>query len=214
MDAKTKIIILLLALLAAISVAGTYLLDEYMTRAKRAEHNLSISNEQWQDRTGRLISEIEQSEVTKRNMRKIFSRDSAKMATQYEKRIYDLKQEMNDLGIKYTNLLEYTTGVISVRDSFITRFVQKDTTFTATHTDGYLTQRFTLQENYVMKTDYIYRDSLSVVKIRKPKLKDNGKKHFPNWGRLPWVGWDEKILLYSENPKAKFTGVYSIKVER
>ena len=214
MITKNRIIAIQAVIIIAIAVAGYFLIDSYYSRAKRAEHNLSLSESQWLDERKRFISEVEQSTVTQSNMRKIFRKDSARMVTTYEKRIYEMKRELNDLGIKYTNLLEYTTGTMTVVDSFAIKFVYRDTTLTATHSDGYITQRFSLDKNYVMRSDYSYRDTIHVTDVRRPKLKENGKKHWPNWGRLPWVGWDEQVLIYSNNPKAKFTGVYSIKIER
>lgn len=214
MDLKSKILIVLaLALMGTISGSG-YLINKYYSRAIKAENNLSIGTDQWRDKENRLITEIGQQTVNLNNMKNIFKKDSSKLATDYEKRIYGLKREVEALGIKLKNINSVTSSTISVVDSFKVQFVKKDTTFTASRTDGFMTQYFTLNSDYSMETDYSYLDDIKVLDTRKPKLKENGKKHWPNWGNLPWVGWEKKILWYSNNPKAKYTGTYSLKIER
>ena len=182
--------------------------------AKLAKENLAISSKQWQDEKGRYISEVGNMTSSISTLKDIFQKDSSQLSSSYEKRIYGLKSDLNVLGVRYKDLLASTGGIVTVRDTFITKFVKKDTVLVANHTDGYLTENFRLERDFTMKTDYTYKDSITVMDIRKPKLKSNGKKHWPNWGNLPWVGWETKTLWYSNNPKAKFSGVYSLKIER
>jgi hypothetical protein len=214
MISKNNVIIILGVLLIGIIFGGIAWIDNLYNRAEKAESNLAINQSQWKDEKGRLVSEIEQGTVSIKNMKNIFQKDSSKLSTDYEKRIYGLKRDLNALGIKYKNLLEATGGTMTVRDTFITKFIKKDTTFTANHNDGFLNQNFTLLRDFTMQSDYTYKDEIKVFSIRKPRPKDNGKKHWPNWGNLPWVGWDCNTLILSNNPKASYTGVYSLKTER
>jgi hypothetical protein len=212
MKLEIKIIVILMIALFAATSGGAYLIEKYRNRAIKAEHNLSLTTEQWKDEKGRLVTEIDQSNINISNMKDIFKKDSSKLVNRYEQRVYGLKRDLDALGIKYKNLLSASGGTVTVRDSFIVKFIKKDTTFTATRDDGFLNQNFTLYRDFSMFSDYTYEDDIKVFDIRRPKLKSNGKPHWPNWGWL--YGWDRKTLWVSNNPKASYTGVYSIKIER
>ncbi len=76
-----------------------------------------------------------------------------------------------------------------------------------------------------IKIDFIYKDSLvgvsydyqtgvnTLVSLY-PKLKSNGKKHWPNWGFLPWVGWDNTSITTAQDPKASIINQISIEFKK
>ena len=63
-------------------------------------------------------------------------------------------------------------------------------------------------------TYYDYHANIFTLISFYPKLKANGKKHFPNWGFLPWVGWDEKSITTIDDKNAAVTNQVSIKFSK
>lgn len=214
MNVKTSLTISLAVALAIAIIGGGYLIEKYRIRAKKAESNLSVNTETWRDKENRFVVEVDQLTTNLKNMKNVFKQDSSRLSTDYEKHIFYLKKELEATGVKYRNLLNFTTGQVFVRDSFIIKLVKLDTTLAGLYFDGYLKQNFSIDTKNNLRSNYVYADTINVMSIRKPKLKDNGKKHWPNWGNLWWVGWDCKMLIYSNNPKASYTGVFSIRVDK
>ena len=73
--------------------------------------------------------------------------------------------------------------------------------------------------------DYIYKDTLVKTICRysanqshlitlMPKKKLNGKNHFPNWGNLPWVGWEAIGIATIDDSLATITNQYVVKFKR
>jgi len=73
--------------------------------------------------------------------------------------------------------------------------------------------------------DYIYADSVvktickysanqSHLITLMPKKKQNGKNHFPNWGNLPWVGWESIGIATIDDSLATITNQYVVKFKR
>ena len=73
--------------------------------------------------------------------------------------------------------------------------------------------------------DYIYKDTLVKTICRysanqshlitlMPKKKLNGKNHFPNWGNLPWVGWEAIGIATIDDSLATITNQYVVKFKK
>ena len=72
------------------------------------------------------------------------------------------------------------------------------------------------QVNNELKLNYKYFASISTVISREPKKIDNPKRkrydknHFPDWGNLPWVGWDYKTTSVIDDENAEITNLVEI----
>ena len=74
-----------------------------------------------------------------------------------------------------------------------------------------------LDIDFIFKPDTIgivstYRNRFYTVVTLYPKLKKNGKKHWPNWG---WIwGYDDNSIVTSEDPRAEVSNQISIKFKK
>lgn len=71
-----------------------------------------------------------------------------------------------------------------------------------------------IYKDTLVGVSYDYHTGISTLIQFTPKLKKNGKKHFPNWGNLPWVGWDEKSITTVEDTNAKIVNQISIEFKK
>lgn len=71
-----------------------------------------------------------------------------------------------------------------------------------------------IYKDSLVGTAYNYHTGISTLISFYPKLKENGKKHWPNWGNLPWVGWDEKSITTVADPNAKIVNQISIEFKK
>jgi hypothetical protein len=69
-----------------------------------------------------------------------------------------------------------------------------------------------VQVDSFLDVKYQYMASVKTVVSRYPELKDNGKKHFPNWGFI-W-GWDYKTTSSIDDPNAEITNLVEITFDR
>lgn len=64
--------------------------------------------------------------------------------------------------------------------------------------------------NELSNISYIYRANVHTVVMLMPRRKANGRKHFPNWGNLPWVGWETKSISTIDDKNATISNQVSI----
>lgn len=69
-----------------------------------------------------------------------------------------------------------------------------------------------IYKDSMVGVEYDYHTKISTLVSLFPKLKENGKKHWPNWGWL--YGWDKKSITTVEDPKAKIFNQVSIEFKK
>jgi len=143
-------------------------------------------------------SELEKANSKEKNLR---SDIEQKLSEAYEN-IEQYKRKNKDLITYYSALLEAKDTIYQPMpgDCFLkpikTKFIDIDFIY----------------KDSLVGTTYNYHTGINTLVLLSPKLKENGKKHWPNWGWL--YGWDKKSITTVEDPNAKLTNQVSIEFKR
>lgn len=171
---------------------------------ERIESNLKESKSKWIDERGYLVNQVSALSTTNKEIRNIFSREKDEIVNNYEKRIYAFKEELRALNIKVNHLRGIISTGLTVTDTIIISVHEEsDSIVSGKYESKHLDARidyFPIEKEFLL--DYLYRDSINVLKIVSAKPKKNGKERwlFPNWLWL-W-GEKEEYLVYSKNEKS------------
>jgi len=133
-----------------------------------------------------------------------------------------LKHELNlayetigDYKIRLRDAENYIKTEFNSKDSSLTKivFLEPDKIKIDPIRKPHYSIDFRQTENGLV-VNHEYWATVTTVISRYPELKENGKKHFPNWGNLPWVGWDYKTTASVDDTTADITNIVQISFDR
>jgi len=110
---------------------------------------------------------------------------------------------------KNKDLISYYSALLQARDT-IYQPMPADCELKPIKTK-YIDIDFIYQDS-IVGISYNYHTGISTLVTMYPKLKTNGKKHFPNWGFI-W-GWDKKSIMTIEDKNAILTNQIAIEFEK
>jgi len=147
--------------------------------------------------------------------------DKKELKIAYKKNEIDRSEYENKLAAIYNKLLLSESKVKNIKSYYESLLSSRDTFYQPMPADCHLlpirTKHYDIDYIYkdtLVGTAVYYRTAQNVVITLFPKRKENGKKHFPNWGNLPWVGWDNTSLWTVEDKNATITNQVSIEFKR
>lgn len=199
---KTKLLIISLIIIAAIIgfIYAKKLADKQIDRLKTIIStnetiiNLSASSvKQWELK----YSDLENAYEKKESERSHFEQIAAKAYKEIEK--YKRKEK---------DLIGYTTFDIEAKD---TVYLEMPADCAKLEPIG--TEHITIEFHYDLndnlnRINYNYRANVNTIVMLSPKKKQNGKKHFPNWGFI-W-GFDTNSLTSINDKNAVINNQVSI----
>lgn len=135
--------------------------------------------------------------------------------SRFKAELYNAKQTIADLEIRQRNVQNYIKNELISKDSLKTEliFFDCDSIEIKPIKKKHIKLDF-IQSGNILDIKYEYSASVQTVISRYPELKDNGRKHFPNWGFLPWVGWDYKTTSVIDDPNATISNLVSIEFDK
>lgn len=172
--------------------------------------------EQVKTKSGKQAAEIDNINLSYNNLLALHENLKAKNKSKLSQKEHELNeayQTIKDLKIRQKNTENYIKNELISRDSIRTElvFLNCDEIEIKPIKKEFIEIDFVQIDNF-LDVKYKYIASIETVISRYPKLKHNGKKHFPNWGRL-W-GWDYKTTSTTKDPNATITNIVSIEFNK
>ena len=136
------------------------------------------------------------------------------LRSDYEKK---LAQAYNDIEIykrKNKDLIHYTSYSITSKDTFLLPMPAVCDHITPIKTDHVNIEFLYDSTDLLTGINHEYHARQNILITLFPKRKENGKKHFPNWGNLPWVGWDEVSIATIDDKNAVIDNQISVEFKR
>lgn len=181
---------------------------------KRLENNLYQKTVEYTDSEGRLVKEVMELRVSKQELININRKKEADLSD-YERKLKQISDEVLKSKIRVKNI--ESAGIISTENTASGVILMIDTVI-----QEMPIKRAALKTNfenielvYNPITDSISysfqtRNDIIFLINRKCKLKESGKRHFPQWGRI-W-GWDYWMTVKNTNDSTKIIDEILIKV--
>lgn len=138
----------------------------------------------------------------------------ASLRSDYEKKLALAYDDIELYKRKNKDLIHYTSSNITARDTFLLPMPAVCDSIPPIRTDHVNINFIYNKDNQLTGIDHMYRARQNILITLFPKRKENGKKHFPNWGNLPWVGWDEVSIITIDDKKAVIDNQVSIEFKK
>ena len=206
----TKTLIVLILFLTAFSYTVThYWLKE--KKAKEALKTILHSKETiYKNDSLQNVSKVILFSASITDLKNAVSKEVSKRSD-YEKRLAEAYKNIELSEAKIKNTKAYYESLLSSRDTFY-QPLPNDCQLKPIKSK-HIDIDFIYQDSTV-GISYDYRTKQNIVITLFPKLKENGKKHWPNWGNLPWVGWDNTSVWTVEDKKANISNQISIEFKK
>jgi hypothetical protein len=177
-------------------------------------NNLYQVTREYKDETGALVKEVSELRVSARDL-KIISQKKDEDLNNYERKLKQLANEAAAQKTKIRNI--ESAGSFKTENSYAETILLVDTVFKQMPVKaGRVVSKFeTFDFTYFPNTDSLQfsatiRNDIFFMTSRQPKKKQNGKEHFPNWGKL-W-GWDYYLSVKNLNDSSIIIDPFLIKV--
>jgi hypothetical protein len=134
-----------------------------------------------------------------------------KLRSDYENKLAQAYKDIANYKRKVKDLLSYTSVQINAKDT-----VYLPAPVNCDRIEPIKLEHIELSFNYnesnqLVSIPYKYNARIYTIVQLSPKRKANGKKHFPNWGNLPWVGWDTNSITTIDDKNATVTNQVAIR---
>lgn len=191
--------IIYLAIIAFLLCSSTYFLEKYNKSKKEVaekENILSSKEIQFKNVLNQNASQVEVWMLKYSELEKAHSKEKS-LRSDYENRLSEAYESIELYKRKNKDLEYYISS----------NFKASDTIYQQMPADCYLrpirTKHIDIDFIYsdtMVGTAYSYRTSISQLITLYPKRKENGSKHWPNWGFI-W-GWDNVSIMTVEDKNA------------
>jgi len=181
------------------SFRASFLLDE----KARLESNLYSQEKTWTDSLGVMHKEVFELKMTRRELQNINAKKTDQ-CNAFEKKIKEVTQQMQVSKMRNIE----SAGMIKTQTNSENTIILFDSVYKdrPVKIAEVLTPMERIEFRYDPKTDSLNykfqtRTDVYFSVIRKCKLKDNGKKHWPAWGKI-W-GWDMELYTHTMDSNSK-----------
>ena len=142
------------------------------------------------------------------------AKKEACLRSDYEKKLAKAYDDIEIYKRKNKDLIHYTSYNITARDTFLLPMPAVCDRIAPIRTDHVNINFIYNDMNQLIGLDHLYKARQNILVTLFPKRKENGKKHFPNWGNLPWVGWDEVSIATIDDKRAIIDNQISIEFKK
>jgi hypothetical protein len=136
------------------------------------------------------------------------------LRSDYEKKLAQAYDDIEIYKRKNKDLIHYTSYNITARDTFLLPMPAICDSIPPIRTAHVNIDFIYNDMNQLIGLDHLYKARQNILVTLFPKRKENGKKHFPNWGNLPWVGWDKVSIATIDDKKATIDNQISIEFKK
>lgn len=205
---KLLIISVISIFLVLVSALGFYFnqAKKYKQLTEEKQTILTYKEKVYKNDSLQNVSNVIQWRLDKDELKKAYEK-SRKDRSDYENHLADMYNKLLLSESKIKNVKAYYESLLSSRDTFYQPLPYD------CHLLPIKTKHYDIDFIYkdsLVGTSVFYRTKQDIVITLFPKRKENGKKHFPNWGNLPWVGWDNTSVWTVEDKNATITNQVSV----
>ena len=192
----------LIAIFALSTFFGWNFADKMKAQAEKFKTIAQTKEVQFKNQIGQMANEVATWKVSYNELEDAFIKKEGERSA-YERKLAKAKETIDLYKRKEKDLVAYTSATIQSRDTVHTEIPLECVGRIEPIVTPNLKVEF-IDQNFI----YEYRAEVSSLVTLFPKRKDNGKKHFPNWGWL-W-GWEQKAITTIDDPNAKIFNSVSL----
>lgn len=201
----------LIAIIICLIAFGYWANSERIKERKEKKEKISIleSKEQlFQNKEGEWASSVKVWSLRYSELEKANSKNKA-LRSDYEQKLAEAYKEIENYKRKNKDLISYYSSLLEAKDT-IYQLLSNDCILKPIKTK-HINIDFIYQDTLV-GVSYDYHTNISTLVTFYPKRKENGNKHWPNWGFV-W-GWDKHSITTIEDKKATLSNQISIEFKR
>jgi len=208
---KILIISVISLFVILISALGFYFTQakKYKQLTKEKETILATKERIFKNSIGQYANEVNVWSIKYKDLEKAHEKDIKGIASDYEVKLSKAYENAELYKRKNKDLISYYSAQLQAKDT-IYQPMPADCILEPISTK-FIDIGFIYKDSSVGIT-YDYHTGISTLVTLYPKRKENGNKHWPNWGII-W-GWDKKSITTVEDDKAKLTNQVSIEFKR
>lgn len=193
------------------SFFGAKSCQDMKERYRQAESIITEKERLFSNEMGQKASEVHTIKVKYDQLRRS-SEQTEMEKTEYQKKLADAYKNIEMYKRKDKDLVSYGSYTLRARDTV--RLLQpipcdQLVPINTKHIDLFFLYN---EDNNLSGIIYDYRTNVNTLVTLYPKRKDNGKKHFPNWGFI-W-GWDKVSITTVEDTCASISNQVSIEFKK
>lgn len=207
---RTKLI--LIVIIAILSVFCYFITNRYInerTEKKEVKKILASKEKLFINDSLQHASEVNVWRIKYSELEIAKEKQLKGIASDYENKLASAYDNIELYKRKNKDIINYYESLLSAKDT-IFQPMPADCELKPIRTK-HINIDFIYQDSLV-GISYDYRTKISTVVTLRPKRKENGNKHFPNWGFI-W-GWDKVSISTPEDKKATITDQISIEFKR
>lgn len=155
--------------------------------------------------------EINQWQVSSKELKSINEKLTDKNNV-YLNEIDKAKQTIKELDLKLKRAEKYANLSVNSVDTFYTDLIIDGEVLIIEPIKTKNIDISFFKVNDSLRVDYNYRLDVRTMTYIQPKRKQNGKKHFPNWGFI-W-GWQHNSVAIVDDPKATINNYVEIEFKK
>jgi hypothetical protein len=208
---------LILIGIIAVLLAGIYFVLDFGIKEKkeRKEKELILSsrerqliNDSLQHASVVSVWQLNYSELEK------YAKKEASLRSDFENKCVQMYNDIELYKRKNKDLIHYTSYNITSKDTFLLPMPAVCDRIVPIKTEHVNIEFIYDSLELLTGINHEYRARQNILITLFPKRKENGKKHFPNWGNLPWVGWDEVSIATIDDKNAVIDNQISVEFKR
>lgn len=201
----------LIAIIICLIAFGYWANSERVKERKEKKEKIAIleSKEQlFQNKEGEWASSVKVWSLKYSELEKANDKNKA-LRSDYEQKLADAYKEIENYKRKNKDLISYYSSLLEAKDT-IYQVLPNDCILNPIKTK-HINIDFIYKDSLV-GVSYDYHTNISTLVTLYPKRKENGNKHWPNWGFI-W-GWDKHSITTVEDKKATLSNQISIEFKR
>lgn len=180
---------------------------------QQAESILTQKEKVFVNKLGQKASEVKVMAHNYKQLEESFRVADAEK-TEYQKQLSQAKKDVDVYKERERNLRSYNSYQVRASDTVFLQMPAQCDSIPPIKTEHIKINFIYNPESNLNAVFYDYFARVNTLVLLTPKRKENGKKHFPNWGFLPWVGWDEKSITTIDDKNAKIENQISVEFRK